>query len=84
MAHNIYILDASPHKSIFGTDIAQKYAESAQKAGHTVRLVKLRELDFDPILHNGYKDIQEIEPDLNAQQDNLSWCDHWVIVTPVW
>ncbi len=84
MAKQIYVLDASPYKSVFGTDLAKIYAQEAREAGHTVRLVHLRSLSFDPVLKNGYKSIQELEPDLIEQQQNLEWCDHWVIVTPVW
>lgn len=84
MSKNIYVLDASPYKSVFGTDLAKEYAREAREGGHTVRLVHLRSLDFDPVLKNGYKVVQELEPDLAEQQQNLEWCDHWVIVTPVW
>ena len=80
----IYVLDGSPEQSVFGADLATRYSDSAKNAGHDVRLVRVRDLRFDPILHAGYKEIQELEPDLVVQQENLEWCEHFVLVTPVW
>ena len=80
----IYVLDGSPEQSVFGSDLASAYAKAASEAGHDVRLVRVKELSFDPILHAGYKVIQELEPDLIAQQEHLKWCEHLVLVSPVW
>jgi NAD(P)H dehydrogenase (quinone) len=41
-------------------------------------------MKFDPLLHKGYKVIQELEPDLKTFQANLKWADHFVIVYPIW
>jgi putative NADPH-quinone reductase len=60
------------------------YESVAQKAGHEVKRLHLAELRFDPILHKGYKVIQEIEPDLRKLQDAINWCDHFVVIYPSW
>ena len=41
-------------------------------------------MQFDPVLHKGYKVIQELEPDLKLFQANMSWCQHFVLVYPNW
>jgi putative NADPH-quinone reductase len=41
-------------------------------------------MQFDPILHRGYRAMQELEPDLKRFQELVQWCDHFVIIHPVW
>ena len=64
--------------------LALLYATAAKKAGHTVRATRLGDLQFDPILHKGYKEIQALEPDLKKLQDDIRWADHLVIIYPNW
>lgn len=80
----IYLLLAHPDKDTFNGQLADAYEAAARRNGHEVRRQNLGELHFDPILWKGYKQIQELEPDLRQAQDNISWCQHWVIVYPVW
>ena len=42
------------------------------------------DLQFDPILHKGYKVIQELEPDLKKVQEDIRWSNHFVIIYPSW
>jgi putative NADPH-quinone reductase len=49
-----------------------------------VEFVSLRELEFAPVLRYGYRKRIELEPCLVRQQELLKWCDHWVLVTPLW
>jgi len=65
-------------------ELAEVYRDAARGAGHEVRLYKLGSLQFDPILHQGYKVIQELESDLKDLQESLTWCDHFVLVYPNW
>jgi putative NADPH-quinone reductase len=68
----------------FTSELALLYEEAAKKAGHEVQKFHLGELHFDPILHKGYKVIQELEPDLKKLQESMNWCDHFVLFYPNW
>lgn len=64
--------------------LADAYEETARQKGHEVRRQNLGDLRFDPILWHGYQKVQELEPDLLAAQASITWCDHWVIIYPIW
>ena len=64
--------------------IADEYEHEAVLRGHEVRVQKLGQMQFDPVLREGYKSIQALEPDLIQAQENLKWCNHWVLIYPVW
>lgn len=81
---NIYLLLGHPDTASFNGALANAYEDAARAAGHTVRRQNLGDMDFDPILHKGYSVIQPLEPDLVAAQENILWCDRWVIFYPVW
>ena len=81
---NILVLLGNPDAETFSGSVADQYQEAATEAGHTVERVNLGQLQFDPILHKGYKEIQALEPDLVALQDKFRWADHIVIVYPNW
>jgi NAD(P)H dehydrogenase (quinone) len=65
-------------------EIATVYKDAAKASGHTVKVFKLGDMDFDPILHKGYKTIQKLEPDLIKLQKAIEWCDHFVVIYPNW
>lgn len=67
-----------------GGELTDAYEQAARAAGHEVQRLNLGEMHFDPILHQGYRAIQEMEPDLKRFQELLQWSEHFVIVHPVW
>ena len=80
----IFILLAHPDKDSLNGTLAGEYERGAMEYGHDVRRMNLGDLVFDPILHKGYKENQELEPDLISFQENVRWCDHFVIFYPSW
>lgn len=73
-----------PDKTSFSGTLADAYESAARAAGHEVERLSISDLQFDPILHMGYKAIQELEPDLKMVQEKIKWADHIVFVYPNW
>lgn len=84
MSKKILVLLGHPNSDTFSGAIARTYAAAAAEADHDVVQVNLGEIGFDPILHKGYKEIQELEPDLVQLQNQFKEADHIVIVYPNW
>lgn len=81
----IFILMGNPDKEgTLSNALADSYETAAKAAGHEVRRANIGDLSFDPILHKGYKVIQELEPDLKKVQEDMKWADHFVLVYPIW
>lgn len=80
----IFIFLGHPDKDSFNCTLADEYQRGAEVAGHEVRRVNISDMQFDPILHNGYRLIQELEPDLLSFQEDMRWCDHFIVFYPSW
>jgi putative NADPH-quinone reductase len=81
----IVVLLGHPNKNAtLSSELAGIYEAAAKASGHEVKRFNLADIRFDPILHQGYKAIQELEPDLKQLQEAIVWCDHLVIVYPNW
>lgn len=84
MSKKIFILLGHPDVDSLNGTLASEYERGALEAGHEVRRQNVGEMQFDPILHHGYKTIQELEPDLLSFQENVRWADHFIIFYPSW
>lgn len=84
MPRRIIVILGHPSSHSLCHEIANTYTQAASEAGHQVKLFKLGEIDFDPILHEGYAKIQELEPSLVEIQQAITWAEHLVLVYPNW
>lgn len=84
MQKKITVILGHTYNKGFCASLFEEYIKSAKTAGHEVKTIKLGELDFDPILHKGYHEIQELEPDLVDAQEKIKWAEHLVFIFPNW
>lgn len=84
MSRKIFLLLGHPDTSGISGSFADSYEAGAKEGGHEIERLNIGEMTFDPILHKGYRAIQEMEPDLQRFTELVKWCDHFVIVHPVW
>lgn len=84
MSKRVLIILGHPSTDSFCGAIATCYFEAATQAGREVRIVQLGALNFDPVLHEGYNQIQTLEQDLLDAQADIMWAEHLVFVFPLW
>jgi NAD(P)H dehydrogenase (quinone) len=84
MSKNIVVILGHPDSTSYCASLAQSYVATATAKGHTVKLFELGQARFDPILHHGYNQRQELEPDLVEIREAIVWASHIVFVYPIW
>lgn len=80
----ILLVLGTPKPEGFCHALAEAYAQGARSRGHVVRMLKLGEMAFDPVLRGGYERNQELEPELLDAQRQVHWAEHLVLVYPIW
>jgi putative NADPH-quinone reductase len=80
----ILVFLGHPDKNSYSGHLADTYEVSARESGSEIVRINISDLTFDPILHMGYKTIQELEPDLKMVQEQINWADHIVFIYPNW
>jgi len=80
----ILLILGHPDKDSLCGGLADEYQAGAKDAGCVLERLNVSDLDFDPVLHKGYKVIQELEPDLKRAQELILWSEHMVFVYPTW
>ena len=83
MTKRILIVSANPKAQSLGQSLVANYQQRAKQL-FDLRYFDLAEASFDPVLKEGYDRIQPLEDDLVSFQEDLRWCEHLVLVTPVW
>lgn len=84
MSKRVLVILGHPSTDSFCGALTETYVEAAKSAGHDVRLLRLDALSFDPVLHDGYKQTQQLEPDLLRAQADITWAEHLAFVYPIW
>lgn len=84
MKKKILIIDGHPNENSFCASLSKSYAKGAQDSKFELQTISLRNLKFDLNLREGYRKIQELEPDLIDAQLKIKWCEHLVFVYPIW
>ena len=82
----ILIIDGHPDKrnGRFIHACAQAYGEAAEEAGHQVKTIKVSTLEFDWLTSNDEFLKEAPPPAIRSVQRDVIWCDHLVILYPLW
>ena len=64
--------------------LADAYAQGARDAGHNVRTVQVAQLDFPLLRSQQDWEHGALPASLRGAQDAIGWCEHVVIVFPLW
>lgn len=84
MGKRILVILGHPSSHSFCGALTERYVLAAKSAGHEVRELRLGALDFDPILREGYQQVQPLEADLLQAQADITWAEHLTFVYPIW
>lgn len=84
MSSRILVILGHPDPKSFCGALAETYAQGAREAGAEAEILRLSDLVFDAVLHQGYRKIQALEPDLQRAQERITWAQHLVFVYPTW
>ena len=79
----ILVLCGHPNGASFCAALAERYARSAEAAGHDVRSVAISDVPVDFKAPNYRHEGTDTDWVL-AMQEQLAWCEHLVLVTPMW
>jgi NAD(P)H dehydrogenase (quinone) len=80
----IAIIVGHPRTATFCEALGQAYRTGARAGGHEVSIFVTSKMTFDPILHEGFERVQELEPDLQVAHDAILAADHLVFIFPLW
>ncbi len=80
----VLIINGHPDKTSLCFALAESYKRGVDLAGGQSKLIHLIDLNFNPILTNGYKEVSELEPDLVQTQKDIIEAEHLVFVYPNW
>jgi len=80
----ILIINGHPDKESFNYGLAHAYRKGVESSDAELRVINIRDLNFNPNLQYGYRKRTELEPDLLESQELIKWANHIVWIYPVW
>ncbi len=84
MAKKILILQGHPDTESFNHALHLAYRKGALSSGAEIKEIFVGELQFNPNLKFGYRKRTDLEPCLVEAQEKIKWCDHIVLIYPIW
>jgi len=82
-AAKFLLIDGHPAADRLSSYLLDEYAESCP-ADAAITRIAIRDLAFDPILHQGYEGNQPWEADLEKAARQIDEADHIVFAFPMW
>lgn len=86
MGKRILVIDGhpDPRPERLCSALADAYAAGAEAAGHEVRRIDVGRLEF-PLIRDADTFIKDAPPPTIAEaQDAVRWCEHLVVIHPLW
>lgn len=81
----ILVINGHPNPESFNHALADAFIKGASIDGkNEVRYLQLANMEFNPNLSFGYSKRVELETDLLQVQEWVKWCEHLVIIHPIW
>ncbi len=86
MARRVLIIQGHPDNSRqhLGHALEDAYAQGALDEGHEVRHIRVADLDFPLLRSKEAFEQGPLPPVLADSQRDIEWCDHLVLIFPLW
>ena len=76
--NKILLINGHPDKNSFCFAIADAYIKGAKASETEIKVINIRDLNFNPNLQYGYQKRTDLEQDLLDAQDMIKWANHLV------
>lgn len=84
MTANFLLVLGSPDPKSFNAALAGAYARGVAEQGGSSTTLDLGALSFDPVLRQGHREPQPLEPDLVAARESIEHAQHVVWFFPIY
>ncbi|MCL2092288.1 MAG: NAD(P)H-dependent oxidoreductase [Micrococcales bacterium] len=81
---HVLVVLGHPDRLSYCAALADAYVAGLDTDRYDVEVLRLGQLDFDPVLRFGYRERMPADPVVDRSQELLLWADHVVLVFPVW